>query len=114
MMDVKGFIEDMSGLLEENNTINPEFYDKYKINSGLRNKNGTGVVVGLTEVSSVVGYVMEDGIKKPTEGKIYYRGIAMRDIVKGCVKEKRRGFEETAYLLLFGELPTAEKLKAFN
>jgi len=114
MMDAKVFIEDMSGLLEENNTINPEFYDKYKINSGLRNKNGTGVVVGLTEVSSVVGYLMEDGIKKPTEGKIYYRGIGMRDIANGCVKDKRRGFEETAYLLLFGELPTAEKLKKFN
>ncbi|MBK5252082.1 MAG: citrate/2-methylcitrate synthase [Peptostreptococcaceae bacterium] len=113
-MDAKDFIDDMSGLFENNNTINPELYDRYNVKSGLRNNNGTGVAVGLTEVSSVIGYIMEDGIKKPTEGKLYYRGIAIRDLVKGCVMEKRRGFEETAYLLLFGELPTAEKLKAFN
>ena len=113
-MNVKCFIDDMSGMLENNNTINPDLYDKYNVKSGLRNNNGTGVAVGLTEVSSVIGYIMEDGIKKPTEGKLYYRGIAIRDLVKGCVMEKRRGFEETAYLLLFGELPTAKKLKAFK
>jgi len=113
-MDANRFIDDMSDMFEKNNTINPDFYKKYNVKSGLRNENGTGVAVGLTEVSSVVGYIMEDGIKRPTEGKLYYRGIAISDLVKGCVMEKRRGFEETAYLLLFGELPTEEKLKSFN
>lgn len=113
-MGALDFIEEMAGTFEKNNTIKAEFYDQYNVKSGLRNKNGTGVIVGLTEVSSVVGYVLEDGVKQPTEGKLYYRGIAIRDLVKGCVAEKRRGFEETAYLLIFGELPTKEKLKAFN
>lgn len=113
-MGAKKFINEMAGLFEENNTINPAFYSQYNIKSGLRNKNGTGVMVGLTEVSSVVGYVLEDGVKLPAEGKLYYRGIALRDLVAGCLADKRRGFEETAYLLLFGDLPTRRELKAFN
>lgn len=114
MMENRAFMDKMTSVFEKNNRINPEFYKNYNIKSGLRNENGTGVKVGLTEVSSVVGYILENEIKKPTEGKLYYRGIELKEIVNGYSNEKRRGFEEVVYLLLFGELPTENQLVEFN
>lgn len=106
-----------NGLAEKialNDFIEPQYYDKYKVKRGLRNENGTGVLVGLTRIGSVVGYRMENNEKLPTEGELYFRGINIKDLVAGFQQEKRRGFEETAYLLIFGELPTAQSLKQFN
>jgi len=107
----------LNGLTEKiklNDFIESQYYEKYKVKRGLRNENGTGVLVGLTRIGSVTGYRLENGKKLPAEGKLYYRGINLNDIVAGFQKENRRGFEETVYLLLFGELPTEQSLNYFN
>lgn len=96
-----------------NNLIEPEIYDMYNVKRGLRNSNGTGVLVGLTEIGNVVGYNMHGNEKCPTDGRLYYRGIEVSDLVSGFQSDGRRGFEETAYLLLFGTLPTADELASF-
>lgn len=99
---------------EEYNTINPKYYDLYDVKRGLRNKNGTGVLVGLTEIGSVHGYLIEEDEKLSVEGKLFYRGIELRELVTGFQSDKRFGFEECAYLLLLGKLPTSEQLADFN
>lgn len=107
----------LNGLTEKvvlNDFIEPDYYGKYKVKRGLRNENGTGVLVGLTRIGSVIGYRMENNQKLPAEGELYYRGINIKDMVASFQNENRRGFEETAYLLLFGELPTEQSLKEFN
>jgi len=108
------FADEMTTIMTKNSLIDANIYEKYNIKKGLRNENGTGVIVGLTKVSNVVGYILENDLKKPTDGKLYYRGIKIKDLVNGYSREKRRGFEETMYLLLFGELPTKNKLEEFN
>ena len=90
--------------------IDPALYRKYGVKRGLRNDNGTGVLVGLTTIGNVHGYVMNEGEKQPVPGELYYRGINVKDIVAADKREHRFGYEETAYLLLFGELPTAREL----
>ena len=90
--------------------IDPALYRKYGVKRGLRNDNGTGVLVGLTTIGNVHGYVMNEGEKQPIPGELYYRGINVKDIVDADRREHRFGYEETAYLLLFGELPTARQL----
>lgn len=101
-------------LLEKNSYINPELYTEYNIKRGLRNSNGTGVLVGITRIANVEGYVLEDGKKIPTDGRLLYRGIPLNDIVKGFQEDNRFGFEETVYLLLLGELPSKESLANFS
>ncbi len=108
------FFDELTVKAEDNNRIDPAFFDKYHVMRGLRNKNGTGVLVGLTEVGSVHGYTLVDDKKVPAEGKLYYRGIDIEDIVRGFQNEHRRGYEETAYLLLFGELPSLDQLCSFK
>ena len=90
--------------------IDPALYRKYGVKRGLRNDNGTGVLVGLTTIGNVHGYVMNEGEKQPIPGELYYRGINVKDLVEADKKEHRFGYEEVAYLLLFGELPTAKQL----
>ena len=90
--------------------IDPAFYSKYGVKRGLRNDNGTGVLVGLTTIGNVHGYVMDEGERKAVPGELYYRGINVRDIVAADKREHRFGYEETAYLLLFGELPKIREL----
>ena len=90
--------------------IDPSLYRRYGVKRGLRNDNGTGVLVGLTTIGNVHGYVMNEGEKQPIPGELYYRGINVEDIVAADRREHRFGYEETAYLLLFGELPTARQL----
>lgn len=97
-----------------NDYIEPDYYDKYKVKRGLRNENGTGVLVGLTRIGSVEGYRKENDIKVPVEGSLFYRGIDIKSLVEGFQKENRRGFEETVYLLILGELPDEKSLKRFN
>ncbi|MDR3149835.1 MAG: citrate synthase, partial [Oscillospiraceae bacterium] len=86
---------------------------KYNVKRGLRNADGTGVMAGLTLIANVTGYIMQDGERTPCDGKLYYRGYDVEDLIKGFLLENRFGFEETAYLILFGALPTEERLKVF-
>lgn len=107
-------LNELTEKAKKNNSINSEFYKKYDVKRGLRNENGTGVLVGLTEVGNVHGYVMKDGKKVPDEGVLTYRGIDVRKIVSGFQNDKRYGFEEVCYLLLFGELPDKAELEEFK
>lgn len=107
-------LNDLAIKAEANNLIDPEYYAKYNVKRGLRNSNGTGVLVGLTEIGNVVGYEMDGNKKVPSEGHLYYRGIEISDLVNGFQADHRRGFEETAYLLLFGSLPTSDELASFT
>ncbi|MBQ4522341.1 MAG: citrate/2-methylcitrate synthase [Lachnospiraceae bacterium] len=98
----------------ENGSIDPELYGKYEVKRGLRDLSGKGVLTGLTEVSKIQSYIVEDDDMIPCEGKLYYHGVDIEDLVAGFTKEKRFGFEETTYLLLFGELPTKKQLDEFK
>ncbi len=93
------------------NVIEPGLYDRFKVNRGLRDLNGNGVLTGLTEVSQIHGKT-PDG--HPADGELYYRGYHIFDLVKGFRKDKRFGFEEIVYLLLFGDLPGKEELEEFS
>lgn len=91
-----------------------ELFKQYRVKRGLRNDDGTGVMAGLTSVGTVQGYFIDDGEKIPMEGHLKYRGYDITDIVKNCENEKRFGFEEVAYLLLFGHLPDKKTLTDFS
>ena len=109
------FIKERSLILKESNDIEKELYDKYNVKIGLRNKNGTGVCVGLTRIADVQGYTIDEaGNKIPSEGRLFYRGVSVEDIVNGCRREGRFGYEETIYLLLFGNLPSEGELGQFQ
>ncbi|MEG1560788.1 MAG: citrate/2-methylcitrate synthase [Raoultibacter sp.] len=95
------------------NAIDPSFYEQYDVKRGLRNSDGTGVVAGVTNISNVHGYVLSDGDKKPDEGILSFRGYNVSDLLAAAPFEGRFGFEEVAYLLLMGELPTATQLRQF-
>lgn len=97
----------------KNNTIEPELYTKYEVKRGLRDLNGKGVLTGLTEISEIVSSKIENGKEVPCEGRLSYRGINIKDLVQGFITEDRFGFEETAYLLLFGKLPNKAQLNTF-
>ncbi len=112
--DQAEFIDELAILADQNNKINPEFYSIYDVKRGLRNSNGTGVLVGLTEIGEVHGYIIDEGEKIPVDGRLKYRGINVTNLVNGFKKENRFGFEETCYLLLFGELPNQEQLAKFS
>ena len=94
--------------------IDPELYVKYDVKRGLRDLNGKGVLAGLTDISEVCSSKIVNGESVPCDGKLYYRGIDVEDIVDGFISENRFGFEETTYLLLFGKLPSETELKEFN
>ena len=106
----KNWLKKQAEKVREVDRIDPSLYRKYGVKRGLRNDNGTGVLVGLTTIGNVHGYVMNEGEKQPVPGELYYRGINVKDIVAADKREHRFGYEETAYLLLFGELPTAKEL----
>lgn len=100
--------------LQDNNYINISDYAKYGVKRGLRNADGTGVMAGLTKICSVEGYYVDDGEKVAKDGRLYYRGINVNDIVNACAAENRFGYEEVIWLLLFGSLPTANQLERFH
>ena len=101
--------------LVKRNQIPEELYIENKVKRGLRNANGTGVVVGLTHIGEVIGYTKDEkGNKVPQEGRLYYRGYDVEDLVNNAILEDRFGFEEISYLLMMGELPTRKQLAAFN
>ncbi|MCD8308664.1 MAG: citrate/2-methylcitrate synthase [Clostridia bacterium] len=95
------------------NKIDPSLYDKYDVKRGLRESNGKGVLCGLTEISEVTSWDESGGVRKEIPGILCYQGINVKDIISNCVKEDRFGFEETAYLLLFGKLPTKQEYTEF-
>jgi citrate synthase len=103
-----------SNLILEKGMIDNELFTKYEVKRGLRDVSGKGVLVGLTEISEIVSYIIEDGDYVPCEGKLYYRGINIEKIVQGFLDEKRFGFEETCFLLLFGHLPSKNEFDEFS
>lgn len=106
-------ISEMAQECLEKGKIDVELYHKYDVQRGLRDKNGNGVLAGLTKVSKIESNKIVDGEKLPCDGRLFYRGYNIRQLIDGVVKEKRFGFEEVAYLLLFSELPNEEQLKEF-
>ena len=114
-MNKEYLIYKLSDQVKNSCKIDNELFQKYNVKRGLRNEDGSGVLVGLTNIGNVVGYERdEDGKLQPTEGKLFYRGYELDDLVSPLLKEKRFGFEEVAYLLLSGELPDSEELAAFR
>ena len=107
-------MENLAGLCVQNSTIDTDLYAKYDVKRGLRDINGKGVLTGLTEISEIQSSKMIDGKSVPCDGKLYYRGIDVETLVDGFIQEDRFGFEETAYLLLFGQLPTTVQLDEFK
>ena len=99
---------------EKENYIDPQLYKDYNVKRGLRNEDGRGVLTGLTRVAEIQSYtVTEDEHIRPADGVLYYRGIDCREVVRGSESRGRYAFEETAYLLLFGQLPDQAQLDAF-
>lgn len=98
----------------ENSTIEKKLYIEKKVNRGLRDVNGKGVLTGLTEISEIYSKIIVDDKEVPCDGKLFYRGIDIEKLVEGFVKEKRFGFEEVTYLLIMGRLPNEEELNEFN
>ena len=106
-------LNDYAVLCRNADRLEPEMFDKYEVQRGLRDKNGNGVVTGLTNVSKIQAFQMVNGVKTPCDGKLWYRGYDCIELVKGF-HGKCIGFEEVGYLLLFGELPNAKQLKTFR
>ena len=94
--------------------IDPALYQKYNVKRGLRNGDGTGVLVGLTTIGHVHGYMVSEGDKVAVPGQLFYRGIDVEQLVRNCEREQRFGFEECAYLLLFGALPNKAQLEEWQ
>ena len=105
------WLQKMADVCEASSTIDSTLFDKYEVKRGLRDLNGQGVLTGLTEISEIRSYTVIDHDRVPCEGKLYYQGIDIEEIVDGFLQEKRFGYEEVVYLLLFGELPTESQLE---
>lgn len=107
-------IRQLTDLCVNNSQIDPDLYSKYEVKRGLRDLNGKGVLTGLTHISDIKASKIVDGQSVPCEGKLFYRGINVEQLIKGFVEDKRFGFEETTYLLLFGVLPNKQQLADFK
>lgn len=103
----------LAELTQKNSNIDPSLYEKHQVKRGLRDIDGKGVVTGLTEISTIISSKEENGVMVPCDGELYYRGIDINDLVDGFTNDNRFGFEETVYLLLFGELPNKKELSEF-
>ncbi|MBR6696244.1 MAG: citrate/2-methylcitrate synthase [Oscillospiraceae bacterium] len=103
----------LADVAEKSDDINTELYSKFDVKRGLRDINGKGVLCGLTQISEICSSEVINGETVPCEGKLFYRGYDINDIVDGFTKDNRFGYEETVYLLLFGDLPTPEALEEF-
>ena len=108
------FLLRLSETCEQVNYIDPELFTRYSVKRGLRDLDGRGVLVGLTDIGEVHAYMVDDGETIPIPGQLLYRGIDVSLITKGYLKDHRLGFEETTYLLLFGSLPNSEELEEFK
>ena len=107
-------ILNLAKLSEQASQINSELYSKYEVKRGLRDISGKGVLAGLTEIGEIRSYTIVDNEMIPCEGKLFYRGMDIEELVKGFVSERRFGFEEITYLLLFGDLPDKKELETFS
>ena len=107
-------LKNLEKLAVHNDPIDQKLYSQYDVKRGLRNANGTGVLVGLTRIGDVVGYEIKDDQKIAIPGRLVYRGYNVEDLIKDAEKNKQFGYEQCAYLLLFGELPNQSKLEAFS
>jgi citrate synthase len=107
----KDWLHKMASVCEESSTIDSTLFEKYEVKRGLRDVNGQGVLTGLTEISEIRSYTVVDREMIPCDGKLYYQGIDIEEIVDGFLAEKRFGYEEVVYLLLFGELPNESELE---
>ncbi len=110
----KQAMEHYRDIVLDHTKIAPEAYNNYKVKRGLRNSDGTGVLAGLTNIGNVHGYVLSEDEKTADEGRLRYRGINVADIVADCEREKRFGYEEVCYLILFGVLPSKDELQKFK
>ena len=113
MKMIMDYVASLSQEVTERYKIDPSDFSNYNIKRGLRNTDGTGVLAGVTKIGSVQGYHLEDGVPEPAEGKLYYRGIDMDEIIEYHMSEKTFGFEEVCYLLLLGKLPTKKQYDFF-
>lgn len=107
-------LQDLSNITLKKGAIDPEFYNKFEVKRGLRDSDGRGVLVGLTEIGEVHSYILDEGEMVPVPGRLIYRGYDITDLAKGFLEDNRFGFEETIYLLLFGILPDQKALKDFE
>ena len=107
-------LEHLTALCEENARIDELLYTLYDVKRGLRDIDGKGVLTGLTNISTILQNKKVGNEVIPCDGELYYRGYNVVDLVKGCAEENRFGYEETAYLLLFGKLPTVSELEQFK
>ena len=105
ILQVTPRVEALAALCRSNSRIDPALYRKYDVKRGLRDINGQGVLAGLTNISDIISRKEIGGEIVPCEGELYYRGIRIQDLVQGFIRDGRKGYEEVAYLLLFGELP---------
>ena len=113
--EITPYIRRMAELSGKNNHIQPEMYQKYNVKRGLRDVDGNGVVTGLTEISRIESKkTLPDGSVVPCEGRLFYRGVDIKDFTRGFMQEQRFGFEEAIYLLLFADLPTSAQLTEFE
>lgn len=111
---IREFTHKYTKICVNNNAINPELFDEYGVKRGLRDKSGKGVLSGLTNISLIKSSEEKDGKTVPCEGELYYRGYNIYDLVRGFRGDNRYGFDECAYLLLFGDLPDSEQLMEFK
>ncbi|MGN0479580.1 MAG: citrate/2-methylcitrate synthase [Hominenteromicrobium sp.] len=107
-------IQELASYCTQNGAIDPELYTKYDVKRGLRDINGNGVLTGLTDISEIRSHKIVDGQRVPCEGQLFYRGYNIEDLVRSMPADHSFGFEVTAYLLLFGELPTQKQLELFT
>ena len=112
--EITPMIRELAKKCQDSSSIDTALYTQYKVNRGLRDLQGNGVLTGLTEISEIQSSKMVNGESVPCEGKLFYRGIDVEEIVAGFANQHRFGFEETTYLLLFGNLPTWDQLSEFQ
>lgn len=110
----KRLLEKFEKVAAFNDPINPDLYERYDVKRGLRNANGTGVLVGLTKIGDVVGYEIQDGKKVAVPGRLFYRGYNIVDLIRDAQSTDDYCYEQCVYLLLFGELPNKEDLDNFR
>ena len=114
MQPINEFMQKLEELTVGASQIDKELFETYNVKRGLRNQDGSGVLVGLTNIGDVVGYEKKDGQVIPCDGRLFYRGINVEDLVHGFQHDKRHGFDETVYLLLTGKLPAKQDLEYFT
>ena len=112
LQNVMGYFEQQQPLCAEHDKISKDLYQEFGVKAGLRDENGKGVLAGLTNISDIRAFKYVDGVKQPSDGQLLYRGYDVKDLINGS-RGGRFAFEEAGYLLLFGELPTPEKLEEF-